>query len=267
MRSAISLSRRGFTLIELLVVIAILALLLSLLVPSLKMAKELARRAVCLSNQHQIGNATQAYMFTYDYYLPRGRYDTAPNKAIYGTRWLIRLGSMYGDGGRFTSASNEYLHRGRSMLLCPSDYVYVQRGSARDSTWQGSSYFGNGRLISANDPPNGASEIRVDKISRPGLRLLSTEKWGYWYGSLDRAVTQGSWSESSFYAASVSYDNNVTWTTGVLFGDQHKTVINMTALDGAGQQWPYNRMYVSAVGHKDSTQPPGNPDWQYWRGP
>ena len=45
-------SANAFTLIELLVVIAIVSLLVSILLPSLNAAKELARRAVCASNLH-----------------------------------------------------------------------------------------------------------------------------------------------------------------------------------------------------------------------
>lgn len=47
--------RAGFTLIELLVVIAIIALLLSILLPSLKLAKEMGRRTVCLAHLHSLG--------------------------------------------------------------------------------------------------------------------------------------------------------------------------------------------------------------------
>ncbi|MBI4580927.1 MAG: type II secretion system protein [Planctomycetes bacterium] len=46
----------GFTLIEVLVVVAIIALLVSILLPSLKAAREQARSAVCLSNLKQCLN-------------------------------------------------------------------------------------------------------------------------------------------------------------------------------------------------------------------
>ena len=52
---------RAFTLIELLVVVAIIALLIAILLPTLRSAKEQARIAVCLSNQRTICQAAISY--------------------------------------------------------------------------------------------------------------------------------------------------------------------------------------------------------------
>lgn len=61
-----SLSRRqplhGFTLIELLVVIAIIALLLSIVVPSLRKARELASEMICKNRIRQVGLAGLLYL-------------------------------------------------------------------------------------------------------------------------------------------------------------------------------------------------------------
>ena len=46
--------QHGFTLIELLVVIAIIALLMAILLPALKAAREQGKRAVCLNNLRQL---------------------------------------------------------------------------------------------------------------------------------------------------------------------------------------------------------------------
>jgi prepilin-type N-terminal cleavage/methylation domain-containing protein/prepilin-type processing-associated H-X9-DG protein len=53
--------RRGFTLIELLVVVAIIALLISILMPSLRLAREKANTLKCLANLKDTGNAMSMY--------------------------------------------------------------------------------------------------------------------------------------------------------------------------------------------------------------
>ncbi len=75
---------RGFTLIELLVVIAIIALLISILLPSLRAAREQARAVVCGQRLHDLGNGLSTYFAEYK--------DTIPGVNTSGVSVRAKLG-------------------------------------------------------------------------------------------------------------------------------------------------------------------------------
>ncbi len=62
--------RKAFTLIELLVVVAIMALLVSILLPSLSKARQNTQRVICMTRLSQFGQAIHMYANMYRDYLP-----------------------------------------------------------------------------------------------------------------------------------------------------------------------------------------------------
>lgn len=96
-------NKRAFTLIELLVVIAIIALLLSVVVPSLRMAKQKAREVTCRSNLRQWGILYVLYSQDYEGSLPVGWNG--------GTMWMTDLMAYYdsADDVRLCPSARKFL--------------------------------------------------------------------------------------------------------------------------------------------------------------
>lgn len=95
----------GFTLIELLVVVAIIALLISILLPSLQKAREQAKAAVCLANLKAMGTGLQLYKDDNKSFYPG-------DHTLWGSRasmitWVPRLW-------------RNYLGQNREVFNCPS---------------------------------------------------------------------------------------------------------------------------------------------------
>jgi prepilin-type N-terminal cleavage/methylation domain-containing protein len=83
---------KGFTLIELLVVISIIAILMAILIPTLKKAKEQAAQTVCKSNLRQHAIALTMYANEYNGRFLEGWNDSSEVSA----RWLHVLYPYYG---------------------------------------------------------------------------------------------------------------------------------------------------------------------------
>ncbi len=81
---------RAFTLIEVLVVVAIMALLITILLPSLKRARQQAQKAACASNLHQMGMGMVFYTETFRRY---PAHHTLSGYAVWPVRLLPFIGS------------------------------------------------------------------------------------------------------------------------------------------------------------------------------
>jgi prepilin-type N-terminal cleavage/methylation domain-containing protein len=88
-RSAPFRVRRGFTLVELLVVIGIIALLIAILMPVLRRAKEAANAAQCSSNQRQLMMAFLMFANEHKGHLPGNYWDAHEQTDPEKRDWLI----------------------------------------------------------------------------------------------------------------------------------------------------------------------------------
>ena len=139
----LKISRQAFTLIELLLIIAIIGILASLLLPALGRAKSAAHKAVCLSNQRQIGIARQLYANDHDGFL-------IPHRVtVSGLRipWGYPLCAWYagGDTNLFDCPAEKRVSRLVAMGKVPYSmwgWGYLQNSSGIGSAWYGAGSWG-----------------------------------------------------------------------------------------------------------------------------
>ena len=172
--------RMEFTLVELLVVVAVIAILMGLLLPALNTAKETARRSVCASNLHQLGQWFQCYSDDFNecvVWIP-------PT----GGSWVYTMCNSYPDAfyGKYLWSANN----GRKIWHCPSEKL----NGVSDSNANGASDFGVNSHFSTS--PAGASTFKINAVApapsrkfyladigllaaRPTLYPIYLDRWLY----------------------------------------------------------------------------------------
>ena len=186
-------SRRAFTLVELLVVIGIIAVLISILLPSLNRAREQANQVKCLNNMRQIGIAFQLYANENKLAFPAGaRYPTALVKVDDWIWYQEKPVGVRVTPDVYQSAIGKYLSSGPSktwsveVLRCPSDRV-EEHVSTPDSGIYKYSYSMNQWLeINATSPYGPPGRIRLTMIKDPAEKILLAEED-------ERTINDGLW--------------------------------------------------------------------------
>ena len=160
--------KKVFTLMELLIVIAVIAILLSLLLPSLGKARTEAMKAVCLSNEKQIFT-----LMTKNLKEKQGRFFYDENQNKHGSwPWDITNGDFRDLGIEIGGPEN--LEPDQDLWTCP-----LNRDQRDENIWRYSNKFFITGYLFTHERPTGPmrnnNQIwvgRIEKIEDPAGRPL-----------------------------------------------------------------------------------------------
>lgn len=165
--------RRGFTLVELLVVIGIIAVLISILLPSLAKAREQANLVKCMSNLRQVSMAMLLYANDNHNYLWPGEtpgWDWNNNQNTNPASTTVDSKNPPGDS-QATRIPELWTNAiwgkpNPPELMCPNDDGMVP-DNFDPRIWH--SFMLNGHLTEAEKDPNDPSRTIYRKFNRFGL--------------------------------------------------------------------------------------------------
>ncbi len=165
--------RSGFTLVELLVVIGIIALLISILIPTLGKAREAAQRTRCLANIRELGNAMRLYATRWKDLVPMGFMDQ--HQFSYFVNWRNANGTKPTMMGLL--ALDKLLESGKAFY-CPS-YVGdpFWEYNTPENRWPEFRKYPNDPLFGL-PLPTGPQHTRITYQTRPIANWPASETFG-----------------------------------------------------------------------------------------
>ena len=119
-RSA-GMTRRGFSLIELLVTIAIIAVLIGILLPTLPLARDAARRVACGATLRSVGQGVELYLQGNKDQYPVARYMPRPWLRIDAADFGLPGESFEEFDASLADRMEPYLDGGAEVWKCPGD--------------------------------------------------------------------------------------------------------------------------------------------------
>jgi len=146
---------RAFTLVELLVVIGIIAVLLSILLPSLNKAREQGNRVACSSNLRQWH--AMVMMYHGDWKSLPG--PLAPATMSHKVAWNLPYGGWRNSRRDRTTANpeilyNRYFKSSEGAWVCPSNRVLFEEGSCAQAATYAGDIFGFAYRINNQESTN-----------------------------------------------------------------------------------------------------------------
>lgn len=203
---------RAFTLIELLVVVSIIALLVSMMLPTLTRAKEQARSTLCRTNLAGLAKANLMYADENRGYLVPAASDILVSSGGNLNRWHGTRKDMNSPFDPAASPLAKFMGNGTKLKQCPSfrDFVSKVQANAYESgaggygysDWYlGSRFWETGFSV---DSPGQLAGAKVDEVRNPTETVMFT----------DVAMAQGNYyTEESFAICPMWVDSDNQPTT------------------------------------------------------
>ena len=132
-----------FTLVELLVVIAIISILMAMLLPALKKARDLAKQISCINNIKNVGSGCTFYSMDYNSWLPSHLWQPTSDPATRWFEWYSSLPALGYVKSKSGVIGTVRLNGVRCNYACPAVLMTDSRfGSGYDRTLGMSAYIG-----------------------------------------------------------------------------------------------------------------------------